>query len=254
MIDYSYHTHTKRCNHAFGEDEEYIQKAISLGIKELGFSDHVFLPHHSQPKIRGEYSQLDDYISSLRALREKYKDQIKIYIGFECEYYPIYEEYYRHLLDDKIVDYLILGQHCYIDEEGQFQWYFSSNTPKEKYIRYKDDVINGIKSGLFSYVAHPDLFRSSVENFDEFFVEISKDIAEAAEKYKVPLEINLGGQRYLRPYPSNEFFSIANKYKNRFIVGSDAHTPEQLERIQNTWFEDFIKKHNLKTINRLNIR
>ena len=37
----NYHTHTYRCNHATGTEEEYINNAIALGFKELGFSDHA---------------------------------------------------------------------------------------------------------------------------------------------------------------------------------------------------------------------
>ena len=40
-LDYNYHTHTKWCSHAVGEDEEYILNAIINGIKKLGFSEHI---------------------------------------------------------------------------------------------------------------------------------------------------------------------------------------------------------------------
>ena len=37
----NYHTHTKRCKHAGGSDEEYIESAIKSGFQELGFADHT---------------------------------------------------------------------------------------------------------------------------------------------------------------------------------------------------------------------
>ena len=37
----NYHTHTTRCFHAIGKDEEYVKAAIQANIKELGFSDHT---------------------------------------------------------------------------------------------------------------------------------------------------------------------------------------------------------------------
>ena len=40
MIKRNYHTHTKRCGHAIGEDEEYVINAIEAGLTDLGFSDH----------------------------------------------------------------------------------------------------------------------------------------------------------------------------------------------------------------------
>ena len=70
-LDKNFHTHTYRCGHATGSDEEYILSAIKFGIKELGFTDHIILKDHSQPGMRGDYSLLNDYVSSLKSLREK---------------------------------------------------------------------------------------------------------------------------------------------------------------------------------------
>ena len=73
MLKANYHTHTKRCGHAFGEDEEYVLEALGQGMVELGFSDHIMLPGFSQPSIRGEYSLwAQDYFKSINYLKEKY--------------------------------------------------------------------------------------------------------------------------------------------------------------------------------------
>ena len=37
----NYHTHTRRCGHAVGEDREYAEAAVQAGLKILGFSDHA---------------------------------------------------------------------------------------------------------------------------------------------------------------------------------------------------------------------
>ena len=37
----NYHTHTTRCHHATGSDEEFVLSAIKGGYQELGFSDHT---------------------------------------------------------------------------------------------------------------------------------------------------------------------------------------------------------------------
>lgn len=34
---HNYHTHTARCNHAQGEDRQYVEEAIKAGMKRLGF-------------------------------------------------------------------------------------------------------------------------------------------------------------------------------------------------------------------------
>ncbi len=74
----NYHTHTTRCMHAIGSEEEYILAAISAGYTELGFSDHT--PWHYESgyhaTMRMDESQLEDYVHTLSVLRDKYKDKI----------------------------------------------------------------------------------------------------------------------------------------------------------------------------------
>ena len=71
----NYHTHTARCGHAEGTDEEYVLAAIERGFDELGFSDHVPWPYKNgyvHPTVRMHISQMPEYLASVRALAEKY--------------------------------------------------------------------------------------------------------------------------------------------------------------------------------------
>ena len=85
----NYHSHTPRCNHATGSEKEYIESAIANGFKILGFSDHTPQPYPSSFKsnIRMGMEELENYVDTLVNLREEYKDDITIYIGFEVEYF-----------------------------------------------------------------------------------------------------------------------------------------------------------------------
>ena len=95
----NYHTHTTRCMHATGSDEDYVLSAIKGGYQELGFSDHTPWKYHTDyvADMRMLPEELPGYVESLRSLREKYRDQISIKIGLECEYFPAY----IHWLKDK---------------------------------------------------------------------------------------------------------------------------------------------------------
>ncbi|MCR4911167.1 MAG: histidinol-phosphatase [Bacilli bacterium] len=241
ILKYNYHTHTYRCGHAVGKEEEYILSAINMGIKRLGISDHIFLPHHSQLGIRGDIDELDGYLSSLKYLREKYKDKIEIKIGFEAEYLPSYLSYYQSLLDNHDIDYLILGQHCY-EENDELKYYFRKDQLIDGFIRYVDDVIKGMETGLFKYVAHPDLFYNSCKDLDFYELEKgSRRIIEKAIELNIPLEINMCGMRKKNydpntHYPSNFFFILAREYQGvKFVYGVDAHDPEWINY-------DYIKK------------
>ena len=37
MKQTNFHTHTSRCHHAFGNDEEFVRTAIQNGFEVLGF-------------------------------------------------------------------------------------------------------------------------------------------------------------------------------------------------------------------------
>lgn len=252
----NYHTHTYRCGHAECGEEEYIKAAIEGGIKKLGFTDHVMLPNHSQPGIRGEFSMLDDYVFSLRELKEKYKDQIEILIGMECEYYPQYVEFYKSLLNDYHLDYLILGQHCYIDDENRIRWYWDGaiRDPIKKIV---DDEIEAMKLGIFKYVAHPDVWAWNITKWTRHEEKECIRFLEAAVKYDMPIEINLGHynpRNHMKThleYPLEEFWELASHYPVKVYIGRDAHTPIALLK-ENQNFDyalELVKKYNFKLMN-----
>ena len=93
----NYHTHTARCQHAQGAEEEYIQAALQAGYRILGFSDHTPWDFDSgyDSYCRMRLYELPDYIQTLQALREKYAGRIRILIGLEAEYFPGHMDWLR---------------------------------------------------------------------------------------------------------------------------------------------------------------
>ena len=123
----NYHMHTKRCMHASGSDEEYVLAAIEGGYEEIGFSDHCPWKYDSDfvAHMRMPLSQFDDYYQSIAALRDKYKDQISIKIGLECEYFPKYMKWLEEFKEAKGLDYIIFGNHYIRHDEKRI--YFGTN-------------------------------------------------------------------------------------------------------------------------------
>lgn len=255
-IDYCYHTHTSRCGHAYGEDASFVQAALNVGMVEMGFSDHVFLPGRSQPGIRGDYALLPEYIKAIHDLQNRYEKQIKIHLGFECEYYPEMVSYYHQLKEVYGVEYLILGQHCYYDESG-FHWYLYNQCPYDRIKRYTDDVIKGMETGLFAYVAHPDIFVTPYHTFTLGCEKCSRRICAAAKRLNIPLELNLGCDSNTLTcdsnlqYPCEEFWKIASEYGVSVYIGVDAHTPEKFRVGKYQKAYDIIEKYHLNLLTRL---
>ena len=230
MLKYNWHTHTSRCGHATGKDEEYVLAAIQAGIKKLGFSDHAPYPNAYVPGVRMSYEQYPDYVLSIKNLQEKYKDQIEIYLGLEVEYY---EEHLESLLKyRKELDYLIIGQHGFTHKNEDA--YFIDNEKDLK--KYCDLICKGCESGLVDYIAHPDVCLWSYPRIDEYVIEVANKIADTAYKYQIPVELNCGsgvrrgktiyedGERY--SYPNKDFFKIFKDKGCEVVVGLDIHDPK----------------------------
>ena len=133
----NYHTHTTRCQHAFGEDREYVEEAIRAGLRILGFSDHCPWIYKSDyvSNIRMTPQETDDYFLSLEKLRREYEKDIDIFIGFESEYLPELMEKQDAFLKDYPVDYMILGQH-FLDSESDFNYSGRMADDEDRLIRF----------------------------------------------------------------------------------------------------------------------
>lgn len=247
----NYHTHTYRCKHANGEDKEYIENAILGGMKVLGFSDHCpwVFDDGFVSGTRMEPWQVDDYFQKLSDLRNEYRNDIKIYIGFEAEYIPELMEKQNELLKDYPVDYMIMGEHFTAREP--YSDYTGFETEDEKVLEnYVDTVIEGMKTGKYKYVAHPDLlnFVGKREVYFEHYTRLCNFLKEK----NIPVELNLLGLREGRHYPNNNFFEIASKVGNDVIIGCDAHWPQVLSSLKEQ--EDcvkFAKKYQLNIVDYL---
>ncbi|MBQ8961811.1 MAG: histidinol-phosphatase [Ruminococcus sp.] len=223
----NYHTHTYRCNHARGEDREYVEHAILSGMKVLGFSDHcpwIYRNGYVSP-TRMEPSELDGYFTSLGDLKREYASDIAIYIGFEAEYIPEQMADQDRLLADYPVDYMILGQHFTSPEPLSPYTGFGSDD-EEAFRKYIDLTIEGLESGRYVYAAHPDLynFTGSPEVWEAEYTRLCRYLKEK----DIPVEINLLGVRDGRHYTSERFLRIAADQGNKAIIGCDAHFPEAL--------------------------
>ena len=225
----NYHTHTKRCRHAVGEDREYVEAAIAAGYRILGFADHCpwVFPDGYVSGIRLAPSEVDGYFYSLESLKKEYASDIKLYIGFEAEHLPWLTEAQERLFADYPVDYLLLGQH-YLGNEAD-NAYMSHKTEEESRLKeYVDRVLAGVATGRFLYVAHPDLinFAGPTEAYQKHMRRLCEGLKQAG----TPLEINLLGLSEGRRYPNPRFWEIAKEVGNSAIIGVDAHAPEQFLR------------------------
>lgn len=285
----NYHTHTFRCGHGAGQEEDMVLAARSMGMQELGFSEHVPLPCYrlfmlksafhcrydfhaflslikamllNGQGMRMPFSMKKTHEKIVRELKRKYQRDITIYLGYECEYFPGYIPYYQKMLKNKTIDYLILGNH--FDQYPLHQYYYGKNKLSDKMLRdYRDHVIAAMETGLFSYIAHPDLFLMGRDHFDELCQEVTYDICLAAKRMNIPLELNAGGirkgmvekdGRMVFPYASDYFFEIAGKVENDIILGIDAHHPDHFDQDVIEQLYHIVHRHHLHIIDKIEMK
>ena len=250
----NYHTHTWRCNHAGGREEDYVRNAVARKFEILGFSDHTpyIFPGSYESGFRMLQNQLEDYCHVVRKLQEHFAGQIRIPLGVEMEYYPAYFNETLALLRDAGIEYLLLGQHFVGNEIDE---HYSGNPTGDVSIlkKYCFQVADAMQTGLFTYLAHPDLihFRGDARQYREHM----RLVCTEARNCGIPLEVNMLGHWSGRQYPNPAFWEIAAEEGCSIVMGCDAHAPEHLKK------EDteqqllrMIGHYGLKLLDRVDLR
>lgn len=249
----NYHTHTWRCRHAVGAETEYVECAIRAGFNTLGFSDHTpyFFPGSHYSSFRMFPDQLEDYVNTLLSLQKQYSDRLTILIGLEVEYYP---DLFPRLIDylrSFPIEYLLLGQHFTHNEvDGLYSG--SVTEDPQVLIHYHDQIISAIHTGLFSYIAHPDLLHFVGDS--KFYKAECRRLCREAKSCNIPLEMNLLGIQGSRHYPHNLFWEAAAEENNQVVLGCDAHTPEAVSDVESQQKAlEIIQKLNLELLDTISL-
>ncbi|MCR4792300.1 MAG: histidinol-phosphatase [Lachnospiraceae bacterium] len=243
------HSHTARCGHASGTEKEYIEEALRVGMTDFGFSDHTPMPFpegYSSAGMRMGLDQMDDYTDTILALKKEYKDKINIYLGLEVEYYPELFDKLMVFLEDYPVEYMILGQHC-TKNQYDGRWAGEETEDEERLVMYADQVIEGLGTGKFIYLAHPDLINFAGD--ERIYLKEMSRICEYAYDHHVPLEINLLGIGDGRNYPNPLFWKLAGETGNDVVIGLDAHHVHMIDVPQTEKMAmEIVSKYNLNLI------
>lgn len=247
MQKFNYHSHTYRCGHADFDftDEEYVKEYIEMGFEKIAFTDHC--PEKNlidkRTDMRMEYDKRNEYLESIKELKEKYKDRIEIQSGYEVEYLPGEEENLKELKEE--VDKIVLGQHFIYGDNKEILIVGKDKFSDEELMRYAEYIESAMKKQIPDIIAHPDFYMLKRDRFGEIERRTAEKICKAAEKYNTPLEINLNkifqktywDNKILNnnpieeqrkklnkvSYPCREFWEIASQYDIKVLYGLDVH-------------------------------
>lgn len=251
------HVHSHYCPHGTKDSfEEYVQKALEEGIKEITFTEHLPLPldftdektiNTSAPKEEVMMA----YFKELNSLKKKYEGIIKINSGVEVDYLEDLEEKTKEILkgygeyiEDSIISVHFLkinGKYYCMDENKEVfgQVVNELGSLDKVYDKYFETLLKSIKSDLGKYkpkrVGHPTLVRifNLLYPYEYKNTELIKEIITEIKNRNYEVEINTAGLRkpYCKEvYPSGEFFDLVKENNLKIVYGSDAHEAKDVAR------------------------
>ena len=200
------HTHTTWSD-GVNSPEQMILTAIDLGYKYYGISDHA----GNLPIANALQSdRIEEYITDITTLKNKYHDKIAIYIGAEVEInkdgeYEIKDKYLAQL------DYVIGAIHLN-----------TKMTPDQMTAR----IIKAINHPKTTFLAHPTgrlIGKRPGYDFDH------EAIFEACARQNVAIEINSNPNRL--DLPDNLVKSAIAKHV-KILINTDAHEISELCYVQ----------------------
>ena len=253
MILPDYHVHTSFSPDSQMKPEEAIRAAISAGVTDICFTEHMDLGHHMEmyncaPDFKGQEE-------TIACLREKYPE-IHIGKGIEAGYIAETVKQTAKVLAKQNFDFVLLSTHC---ADG-----FDCGVPESKrgqdkitfYTRYLETVYASVTDDrltpYYDCVSHIGYIAKGLHYEDnsfpyEMFPELFDKILIEIIKRKKGIEVNTSGidrGGHVLPHPS-----IIRRYKELggelITVGSDAHylkdlgsnVAETFERLRSLGFK-----------------
>ena len=225
-----YHIHTPLCHHAVGEPVEYVRAAQVAGLSEIGFSDHNPMPERFDDWRMG-IEDLPRYFEMIGALRQT---GFNVRLGLECDFILGYEWWIETLSRRADWDYLIGSVHYIAPgwdvDNPKFIGRFSEGDVEEIWDLYWSHYLRCIESGLFDFVAHPDLPKKFGFRPDGDLRRYYEPAIEALVNQNIGFEINTAGLRKqaAEMYPAFEFIQLAARGGVPVLINSDAHAPNEV--------------------------
>ncbi len=233
-----HHIHTRMCRHAEGEAREYVERALELGMTEMGFADHLPFLGGWQPRhdLTDDWAmrpdELDAYVSLVLDLAREFAPDLRIVLGIEADFIPETLELTAATLEQYPFEYVIGSVHIVGDRFG-----FDHPEMAGRLAEYGLDRIHlesldlarqAAESGLFDVAGHLDHASKFGPPVDEEAVAAAASGAlRAVAAAGMAVEINTGGLRKPigRAFPAPALLAEARGLGIPLVLGSDAHRP-----------------------------
>jgi histidinol-phosphatase (PHP family) len=233
------------CNHAEGDLEDIVLEYIRKGFSWIGITEHMpptndrFLyPKEISEGMDSKKMRLrfEQYMKTCKALREKYRDDIRIFVGFETETYSGSVDFAKELIAEFSPDYVVGSVHHVNDipidmTPGQYEEAaISAGGIDALYHAYFDSQFDMLASLKPLVAGHFDLVRIFDSEYErrlrkpEIMEKIERNLA-LVEQQGAILDFNLRAlvKGAVEPYVSKPILKRARDLGIRAVPGDDSH-------------------------------
>lgn len=233
------HTHTYRCGHAVGHEEDYVRQAIELGLTAIAVTDHIpfyWLPPEARdPTLAMAPEELPGYVESVLALKAKYRGRIEVLLGIEADYVEGHEEALAKVLQAYPFD-VVLGSVHWLDgfwvdaPSSEALYRQGSHKVQEIWEAYWNKLEKAIRTKLFDVIAHLDLPKKFGFFPERPLADLEARVLDALVATGTAVEISTAGRR--KPvgedYPSPDWRKRLVAAGVPLVLASDAHAPREV--------------------------
>ena len=259
MMFADYHIHTYYSDDSTYPMEQVVKDAISKGITDLCFTDHVdygikedadklTTEQRQELKVKIQNPNVPQYnvdylayVAEYHDLKEKYADKINLKLGMEFGLQIHTIPQYQKLFNSYPFDFIIMSCHQVENKEFWTQEFQQGRSQDEYNQRYYDEILEQVKNYHdYSVLGHLDLIARYDKAGIYPFAKIQDKIAEILKIVIADgkgIELNTSSVRYKihnaqgeqELTPSREILALYKELGGRIItVGSDSHKPEHL--------------------------
>ncbi len=225
------HLHTSFSGDSETLPTEQIEKAISLGMERICFTDH-----HDHDVVSDIDFNLDfpKYFEEMTRLRDMYKGRLDICIGLEMGLQNHIAGYLEELSKEYPFDFIIGSVHFIDGLDPYYDEYFETN-PHNAYERFFETTLKRIKKiSCFDSLGHLDYIvrygkKHGLEYSYRKFADCIDPILETIIGKGIALECNTGAlsRGMNEPNPGRDVFARYRELGGELVtLGSDAHSPE----------------------------
>lgn len=236
-----FHLHSSFSGDSQADMEEMVQKAISLGIKNICFTEHMDLNFPVTDDCPAGYFEVnvDAYLYDLLRIRNKYVNDIYIAFGLELGLQPDIIRQNVRVAKEHDFDFIIGSQHLVNGKDPYFPAYFEGRSKEDAVREYFEGIYENIRSySNFDVFGHLDYVVRYAPGKDEgyayeTYAEIIDSILKRLIDREKGIELNTSGL-YDGLKDVHPCTDIIKRYKELggeiITIGSDAHKVEHVGR------------------------